>query len=189
LAIAAKSQADAAEAQAKALKASVREAHMLAVTARLSNENALNADRPWLGAVSFNADPLEADKDGNATVVLINSGRGPARILSFKTSLQVFNKFPTDPPYDSIPVWMQGSQTVLLPGMTATSPFPYSRFGSAIMELVKSGQLTLYLYGTVEYEDLRVKDSRHTTKMCAYWTADRVKDVKFVNCPEYNEAD
>jgi hypothetical protein len=190
LAVAAKAQADAAESQATALSASVKEAHALALAARIANENAVNADRPWIGSATVSAEPLEAGKAGTASVTVINSGRGPARLLSFKASMHVFDTFPTTPPYDDVPTWMHGSHSILLPGMIGTNSFPFSPFGSEIMKLVRDGKLTLYIYGVVEYEDLRVKNSRHTTKLCAFWTADRVKgSAAFVNCPEYNEAD
>jgi len=149
----------------------------------------VDADRPWIGSYAFSAEPIEIDKDGSARISVINSGRGPARILSFKTELHVFDDFPPEPPYGSAPLWMNGSHTILLPGMTANNEFPFTRFSPAQLQSVLDGKAKLYIYGVLEYEDLRVKNSRHTTKICAYWTAKKLVSTPFVNCPEYNEAD
>jgi hypothetical protein len=148
----------------------------------------IDADRPWVGAILFSADPIEARKDGTAKISVVNSGRGPARILSFKASLHVFDKFPAEPAYDDAPSWMDLSRTIVLPGMPATNEFPFKGFNPIQFQMVLDGNTRLYLYGVVEYEDLRVKNSHHTTKMCAYWTAKKLT-TPFVNCPEYNEAD
>jgi hypothetical protein len=148
----------------------------------------VDAERPWIGSISYFADPIEANKEGTAKVIVINSGKGPARILSFRTELRIFPSFPKEPTYGAnTPTWMNLSQTILLPGMTATNEFPFSKVDPTIFQLVLDGNARLYVYGILEYEDLRVAGSKHTTKMCAYWTAKKIQ-TPFVNCPEYNEA-
>ena len=148
----------------------------------------IDADRPWIGAFFFSADPLEASKDGTAKISVTNSGKAPARILSFKTSISMYGtEFTTQPSYTQSQPWMDFSQTILLPGMTATNEFPFKAFDPVQFQMVMDGKARIYLYGIVEYEDLRVRDSHHTTKICTYWTAKKLS-VAFVNCPEYNEA-
>jgi len=148
----------------------------------------IDADRPWIGAYLFSAEPLEPSKDGTAKISIVNSGKAPARILSFKTALHMYgNKFPIEPIYDQTQPWTDLSQSILLPGMTGTNEFQFKAFDPVQFQMVIDGKARIYLYGIVEYEDLRVKDSRHTTKICTFWTAKKLS-VAFVNCPEYNEA-
>ncbi len=120
---------------------------------------------------------------------IANTGRSPARVVFFKAAEQVFTNFPDgEPPYPNTTSWNENSQTVLLPGMTGTNEFPTGAVEPAIFQMIKDKKARIYVYGTLTYEDLRVKGSIHTTHACYFWVAGD-KPNEFVTCPQYNDAD
>ena len=215
LAVAAKAQADAARTQAEDTKtiaesarsqaantqslalatsdevaklgASVREAHRLALAAEEANKNAIDAERPWVGVVSVSADPIASGKSGVARVNVVNSGRRPARLLRFRVASGVFGGFPEHPPFPNSTAWPDLSQTVLLPGMGATNEFPFAEISPGQFEAMAGGVLRFYIYGVIDYEDVRVKGTPHSTSVCLFWTATK-SSAPFATCPEHNEA-
>jgi hypothetical protein len=161
----------------------------LANASEAANSNAMRADRPWIGAVGVSAMPFEAGKAGRATITVFNSGRSPARIIRFRAGTNVFPKFPVDPPYvASHPPLNEISRTIVLPGLAIGNEFPFTEVTPEVFELIKQhGDFKFYIYGMVEYEDLRMKNTKYVTKICYFWT-DRPGNLAFGACPEYNDA-
>jgi len=149
----------------------------------------IDADRPWIGAVAESSDSIDSGKAGMARLTVVNAGRSPARIVRFQAAQRVFAEFPQEPPYENSTLWTELSHTILMPGgnMTATNEFPVSALDPQTFELIKENKTKLYIYGRVEYEDLRVKGSLHTTHICFFWTLGK-QAAPFVTCPEYNDA-
>ena len=149
----------------------------------------IDAERPWVGSLSPTCDATDNGKVGTTRLGIANSGRSPARIVFFKAAEQVFPNFPAgEPPYPNTTAWKENSLTVLLPGMTASNDFPTEAINPALFQLIKDKKARIYVYGTIGYEDPRVKGPLHTTHTCYFWVAGD-KPNEFVTCPQYNDAD
>jgi hypothetical protein len=98
-------------AQAVKMDASVTQASRLAADTEVANDNAMQADRPWFGAME-SVDGFEVGKTPIATVVFQNSGRRPAKVTITESTSRWFKDFPANPPYtlDTTP-----STTIVVP--------------------------------------------------------------------------
>jgi len=77
----------------------------------------------------------------------------------------------------------------LLPGEThaRTAQFPFKNPDSKNFQLLLQHKDKLYVYGKVNYEDIR-DTSKHFSHFCYFWTGEQQPPV-FLNCGEYNDAD
>jgi hypothetical protein len=146
-----------------------------------------DADRPWVGAIRASAQPIGPDKDGVARLTITNAGRSPARIIRFLAAQRVFYEFPKDPPYDALSTPWSPSTAILLPNGTtpATVEFPFAHTDANTFQDILRNKAKFYIYGKVDYEDLRVNE-RHFTTICYYWTESK-QNIAFIHCPEYND--
>ena len=183
----AKQQADNTKAEVEKLDKSIGEAHALAVAARAANENSVKADRPWIGTIGVVTEPIQADKEGKIDVVILNTGKTPARIISFRAANGYYATFPENPVYATPSKLPEISQTILVPNVQSTDEFTYPPIPEQLFKLIKDRTIKFYVYSLVVYEDLRIKGVRHETKTCFFWT-DRPGPVAFATCPEYNDA-
>ena len=151
----------------------------------------VEADRPWVASTAVSAGPIAPDTDGIAKLTVVNAGRSPARITQFIAAERVFSEFPKDPPYNirSQPSWWEHSADILLPGEThaRTVQFPFKNPDSKNFQLLLQHKDKLYVYGKVNYEDIR-DTSKHFSHFCYFWTGEQQPPV-FLNCGEYNDAD
>jgi hypothetical protein len=187
LAVYAKQQADNTAQEVAKLDRSIAEAHALALAAKTANTNALKADRPWIGSVGVTVDPIQGEKEGKIDVSVVNTGRTPARIISFRAANGYYVSLPKDPPYPTPSTLPELSQTILVPNLQSTNEFTYPPIPEELFKLIKARTVKFYVYTSVVYEDLRIKGVRHETRTCYFWT-DRPGAVAFGTCPEYNDA-
>jgi len=154
------------------------------------------AERPWVGATAVSAEPIASDKDGVAKLTITNVGRSPAHITRFVVAAQrvFYGEFPYNPPYENNPPydrdtmgWVPSTGILLPNGMTPTTlEFNFIHTDAKTFQQVLQNQAKFYIYGKVEYEDVR-NNSKHFAHICYYWT--ELKQANpFVHCPQYNDA-
>jgi hypothetical protein len=161
----------------------------LAQATEIANQNAVQADRPWIGSAGVSTtEPLESGKAGSVTLSLLNTGKTPARIIRFRAASNVFPKFPDDPPYPISGSLYEISRTILVPGIVIGNAFPFSEVAPPLFELLQQQRdVKFYVYAMAEYEDIRVPNVQHVTKLCYFWTG-RAGNLAFGTCPQYNDA-
>jgi hypothetical protein len=159
----------------------------LAQAANIANMNALQADRPWMGAY-LNVDGFSAGKTPTYTVTFVNSGKRPARVTLTETLAGNidFGANPVYRLYDTTP-----SITFAVPGQPVAASWKDDQFNPISDELMKafdSGKLPFRVYAKVEYTDLRT-NGKYWTHVCWRYTPTHTAiNAGFSNCAEYNDA-
>lgn len=177
--------AQAAIDQVAKLQAGVDETHRLALDAETANTNALAAERPWMGA-SIGVKDFEVGKTPTFSITFVNSGRRPAKLKLTAGTSKVYEKFPTNPAFefDTTP-----STSIDVPGQPSlTSWNGKSPLSDAEISVLKSGTLTFYVYGKIEYSDVRTGASYWTHVCWRYIPGMTFVNNGFLNCTEYNDA-
>jgi len=115
------------------------------------------AERPWVGATAVSAAPIAFDKDGVAKLTITNVGRSPAHVTRFLATERVFyGEFPNNPPYLDTTGWAPSTGILLPNGMTpVTVEFNFHHPDEKVFQQVLQNQAKFYVYGKVEYEDVR----------------------------------
>ncbi len=136
--------------QAGSLSNSATAANRLARATEKANDNVLNSDRPWIGALPT-IGQFEAGKTVTLGFVFVNSGKRPAFVKSTRTHFNAYRGFPEDPDSQyTNPRNESPSTNFILPGMSATnSTTGNSILEPRVMELVQSGELTYYSFGKI----------------------------------------
>jgi hypothetical protein len=162
-------------------------------TLRASVEAANRDQRAWVGPIDTTPPPfIEGDrrvyvKEGEAIkigVVITNSGKTPARkVRSIQWIKSLSAKIPFIP--EEFPVGMKGSIAVIHPGMRPTLStelnIPKTK---EFIDGFKNGDLILYVYGGIIYED--IVGQEHKTIYCMKMTKDL---TSMLACESYNDAD
>lgn len=156
---------------------------------------ALSATRPWVG---FTGEPsaTPSQKEGTTTLSLTveNSGKSPAKILTFQVGAHVeLASNPFSPRYDLNNKDLTfGSRTLLLPGRSATAILEYESLDGRLSLLeIRDTNFNFYVYGDIRYEDI-TSGKRHLTRACFYRPGlyeKTYKTKKYFACPEYAYAD
>lgn len=146
--------------------------------------------RAWVGPTSFIHPVGESVyfREGSQPsfgVVITNNGRTPARNLHVMIQRQTF---PKGTPFDAKYSDEGGpeSTAVLFPNQTFNlTTKPESRpLTARQVEMITTGEFTLYVFGMVTYED--VFGIKHRTTFCGYLTPDL---TAFQTCSTYNGID
>jgi hypothetical protein len=141
---------------------------------------AVDADRPWVGLTDFIPKSLEPDTSTPTAVRIINSGKRPAVITLAEFSIYKYKVFPEHPAYGK--ALTKPSRVLLVPGATVEFGYPVIIPRQVLADALSKRE-TLYVYGHIEYIDVRTKES-HTTHMCVSY----VPPTKtFIHCPTYND--
>jgi hypothetical protein len=160
----------------------------LAIAAETANANVLEADRPWFGIALSAQDPLELGKIPSATVVFLNSGKRPAKVIISEVSDHWFTALPKNPPYELAGL---KSSNMVVPNSFVTNKFnlfkkPLSQ--PEIDAVTGGGVVKLFIYANIEYVDLR-SQIKHFTHSCWIYVGNEPVLAKgFYNCTEYQDA-
>ncbi len=177
--------------QAGALKDSVLQATRLAKATEQANKNVLDADRPWIGII-IDITGFEANRTPTKTIRLVNSGRRPALITSFKADGAYSKPVNENPSYKGeTPV----NRQFLVPGTQYVSEANLF-VGSGILStealsLLNSNTTTFYSYAIVEYIDPRT-GKKHFTHACMQYipaSQSEGRAAGFFGCQAYNDGD
>jgi len=176
--------------QSTQLANNVKQSGRLADATEKANANVLEADRPWFGVAITAQDSLEVGKIPAVTVVFINSGKRPARVLISAVACDWFTVFPKNPPYKFSSGAVK-SNDIVVPNSIVTSKFNlfYKPLGQAEVEMANNGPPKLFLYANIEYVDLRTQTKHFTHSCWVYVGNDPVLTKGFYNSGEYNDAD
>jgi hypothetical protein len=145
-------------------------------------KNAMEADRPWMGA-SVGVQNFESGKSPVYSVSFQNTGRRPAKVTLTAVHSRFYDTFPTEPEYnwDTTP-----SMSIIVPGQPVVSAW------NGLLddpEKANFGSSTFYIYGKIEYIDLRTGSLGWTHVCWRYIPKMRgVINGGFLNCTEYNDA-
>jgi len=168
--------------QVEGIKDLAKEERRYADAAEKTLNATLSSDRAWIG-VEFNVPPFDSSNaPGTIRVSAINTGRSSGIVTKFLTQEYVYDRFPREPFY--MPLQTRASRALLIPGSHSEGHFPTSTFDAPTVQSILSGRLTLYVYSTVQYTNVRT-GTRHVTHACVYY----VPTIKeFQACPSYNDA-
>jgi len=163
-------------------------ANRLSKDTESANNNILEADRPWMGA-SISVANFDVGKKTTFTTYFTNSGKRPARVDLTAMRENLYPRFPADPDreyiFDTTP-----STNIVVPGQpvisiqSLTDPLTQMQ-----MSLLTSGQLTYFIFGKIEYRDIRTNES-YWTHVCLRYMPKMKTDTDngFRNCAKYNDA-
>jgi hypothetical protein len=114
-----------------------------------------------------------------------NTGKTPARILTTKTYMFAMKAGVTPPLQEKAIIATENQHFTLFPNGTYGSPEVVSdAYSTEQIEVLKSGQYILYIYGMIPYED--VFGQTRWTQYCYYLTTDF---ASFNVCTFYNDTD
>jgi hypothetical protein len=178
--------------QASALVDSDEQASRLATATESANANAVNADRPWLGAYMTLDTPVSEGNTPTAAITFINSGKRPAQITLSAAKPDFFKAFPKEPAYD-LPA--SSSQSFLVPGAPFQMHLKLSNGGDGKIttDMMKrlQGPETLFIYSKIEYVDTGTGVHHHTHACWKYIVDPKGAPSGFYNCgaeENYNDA-
>jgi hypothetical protein len=179
---------DKLDQQVTKLNSGVQQTSRLARDAEVANANALEADRPWIGAV-FSISDFSAGKTPVFNVTFQNSGKRPARITLTQT-LSINKDFGEDPiyaPYDTTP-----STTFVVPGQPVISSWKgkdlLSPISEVLMKQLDAEIVPFRIYAKIEYTDIRTSKKYWTHACWRYLPLHTAMHEGFGNCNEYNDA-
>lgn len=161
----------------------------LAGDTETANANVLAADRPWFGVVLAAQDAFEAGKNPSVTVIFLNSGKRPARVLISEVSGNWFTVFPKNPPYSISPNSVKSSD-IVVPNGSATTKLSLFQgpLDQATVDTANTGSLKFFLYANIQYVDLRTQ-KKHFTHSCWVYVGDDPELSRgFYNSGDYNDA-
>jgi hypothetical protein len=140
--------------------------------------------RAWVGVEGINGD-IQLNKPYSILVAFRNSGKTPAKQVSLHMQFNPVRKGEALKFTYSEPISSQG---FVPPNGTFTSseisPTRGVPLGESEMELIKSGKLRAYLYGTVTYED--IFNRSHWMRFCYFIGIDA---KSYTACDGHNDAD
>ena len=166
-------------------------ANRLADAADTANQNALDANRPWLGTmgVTVEGSTIKPGIRLDAHVPVVNAGNRPAKLLRFRAQVDVFEKFPKAPTCNvNTTPFRENGQDIVLPHVPIEVTFPFGLAPQQYEDVIAKKK-RLYIYAIVEYEDVNasLRRTKHTTTICYFWMLNDKNT--FATCPEYNDAD
>jgi hypothetical protein len=173
------SQAASANASAETAKA-----------AETANINALNSERPWMGA-TLEVQDFEVAKIPTFTVTFYNTGKSPAKV-SLTQTLSVARDEGDHPQYrayDTTP-----SISLVVPGQPDiaswkgdTDPL-MNPISAGLIAALTSKAVPFRVYAKIEYSDMRT-NAKYWTHVCWRYLPTMTQLNKgFVNCPNYIDA-
>jgi hypothetical protein len=165
-------------------------ANRLATATETANTNVLEADRPWFGAVLAAQDAIEAGKSPSITVVFLNSGKRPARVLISQVASNWFTVFPKNPPYPLPPSSIRSSD-IVVPNSAVITKLNITQkpLDQAAVDAANAGRpKKFFIYADMEYLDLRTQTKHFTHSCWEYIGNDPVLAKGFYNSGDYNDA-
>ena len=143
------------------------------------------SNRPWVGPVTATVDGPIVPGVGNAHLMVVNTGRTPARILRFRGAQSNVAKVASNPPFPNTTRFPENSHPILVPGSVVEVQFPFV-LPSPINEEIRQGKRRFYIYGIVDYQAVDDRSKTFSTKICYFWTL--TDKNQFAACQEYNDA-
>lgn len=144
-----------------------------------------NDERAWVATSSFDKTNLEIGKPFMIRFIIKNTGKSPARVRSVtiinpvkKGELPDLDEAPNDPVSRQGIIAPQGAYRLEVDGTKDSVLTQSSR------DAITSGQLTIYVYGTICYSDVFRRD--HWTEFCDILNP---KTLEFDVCATHNEMD
>ena len=162
----------------------------LATATETANANVLEADRPWFGAILTAQDAIEVGKTPGITVLFINSGKRPARVLISQIASNWFAVFPKNPPYP-IPPGRVKSSDVVVPNSDVIAKLILTQkpLDQATVDAAETGKpKKFFIYADIEYLDLRTQTKHFTHSCWEYIGNDPALAKGFYNSGDYNDA-
>jgi hypothetical protein len=161
----------------------------VADAAHIANQNAVLAERPWMGAVNLTAvPPILEGHASKITLTTVNAGKRPARILKFATSSKPYYQLPANPEYFVTEgSSKEPSHSIVVPGLPLASEWMSIPLTPSEVQNIKSGAENFYVYAVLTYEDVGASKMTkpYTTNICWFFIP---KLNEFGYCPAYNDA-
>ena len=173
--------------QAGELAKNADQTSRLARAAEEANSNAMQADRPWFGAILL-VEGFEVGKVPVATIYFTNSGKRPARIIIAEAHTGYFEALPKNPPYDRYPNVSRG---VVVPNAPLISKFNMSKIPLSETEISVAERgvpARYFVYAHMEYIDMRL-GTPHYANFCWQYIGNVPQLPKgFYGCEGYDDA-
>jgi hypothetical protein len=182
--------------QAGALNESVIQATRLAHDTEVANQNASDADRPWFGAQIVITD-FDPDHVPMATCTFTNSGRRPAKVEQARCTAEILQKFPPEPNNGEVQL---SSRAFVVPGANFSSKISMvnermyygvvkdGKYTKALFDSLNQGATNFFVYGKVDYTDVRDSKTHFTHACVQYVPATSFTPAGFATCNVYNDA-
>jgi hypothetical protein len=157
----------------------------LAAAVQTANAQAANVDRPWFGT-TLAVEGFEVNKIPVATVLFINSGRRPAKVIVAEVNSHFFAKFPANPPFEHQIV----SHNIVVPNTPVINKYGFTKTPLSKLEVdaATAGNPRLFIYSNIQYLDVGTGLEHHTHSCWVYIGNDPVLSKGFYNCSEYQDA-
>jgi hypothetical protein len=165
-----------------------KDLHTMAASSQSSiqatQETMRQDNRAWVGVVDFTNIRLEVGTPATYTVIFTNSGKSPAIDVHGEATGQTVPKGQALKFVYFAPMGVPSDLTIQPDMRVGISPSTLTPLTDVMVNAVKSGDVTDYLYGRFTYKDVFSKI--HHLTFCAYVKPDL---TSYQWCSEYNTAD
>ena len=156
--------------------------------AKVANKQAADADRPWFGIILASVEGFEVGKIPVATVLFVNSGRRPAKVILSEVGTHWYKNFPEKPVYQTA----SRSVSIAVPNSQIISKFNVAKIPLSQLEIDAAAAgvpARYFIYANVQYIDIGTGQKHHTRACWSYIGNDPVLAKSFYSCSEYQDAD
>lgn len=154
-------------------------------TLRVTIKNAQLDQRAWVGAVRVRESEITTDVPLRLGVVIKGGGKTPATNVKIRTAWSVI---PRDkefcPSYKNNPVSILDSRAVIFPDMEMNFDTAADYLPQGTLIQMTTGNVMLYHYGAIDYDDVFTPPTAHCTTFCYVYTGD-LKTPQI--CDTYNQ--
>jgi hypothetical protein len=178
----------------KQANASLRQAKTSQVSASAAQQSANAAaktfsigERPYIAVKEMSLTNLAVNQRPTTMTIFENAGRTPALNAQFRTCIQARGEPLPNPPVCATKNDRPASPVFMPAGGVWRMIVPFADTATeGDVQYIKSGKSTIYVWGSVEYDDGVGK--RHVLKYCAFYNPNNPGVDQFTACTYGNES-
>lgn len=134
---------------------------------KTAQATAQNDERAWIGVQQTQLASFEPGKPVSAIIILDNTGKSPARHITYTSTMQIL-------PTGSSPPFGLDIPDATWTGITSIAPqvgyrlqvVTNSILSQELRDLIEHNDRVIWVWGTLQYED--IFNQSHLTEFCAY---------------------
>jgi hypothetical protein len=152
--------------------------------ARRPIQSVIDAERPWVG-ITFRIQDWTIGRNASAIATFTNGGRRPAKLTRVQIDANEYSAFPDNPRYRR----NIKNSSLILPNGSLTNTQSLGVLTQAKLEDLGLRGHTLFIYASVDYEDVLTRSIHWTHGCWQYLPAVQNTASRFVKCLTYNDVD